>query len=339
LKVGGVLTLPKYLENWQDFAACLLIGTILLMLAFEPIVWCIAEDFSDGFLLLECSAAEDIMDFYAFFCMLTMFLYYALLVDLTVLSTKVSAYVLVCIRMISEVGLLILSLVTTILTFSTAIGALKHDQELFPSVQTGIVSLFTISMGTMSGEDYDDFKDDPALLVVISWFAILVVVFLLNLLIAQLTCAYEAVYKDMVGYALMERIDIINATMPAVTEVAWNRFVASLKLDEELEFGKGDIGLPGGIQIFEPGGAHMVTEDMIQRFGGSTDNSSPWPEDASANDEGRFKRLEKALQKLLKRMSSEGGGSSRGHHTSSSQMTGSQQDTTSASVVSMMNSE
>lgn len=66
------------------------------------------------------------------------------------------------------------------------------------------------------------------------------------------------------------------------SQVAWDRFVVSLKLDEKLEFGPGDIGLPGGIQIIEPGGAHLVTEDMIQRYGGSTDITSPWPEDRGA---------------------------------------------------------
>ena len=39
-------------------------------------------------------------------------------------------------------------------------------------------------------------------LVVVFVFLVTVVVFLLNMLVAQLTCAYEAVYVDMVGYAL-----------------------------------------------------------------------------------------------------------------------------------------
>ena len=129
-----------------------------------------------------------------------------LLVGLTVLSAKVSAFTLVCFRMFSEAGLLMISVITTFLIFSTrwsttksslpmcklvlldgSLGegfclrhglcshvlegcpvdalcghdvpdsqhALKHDQEFSPNVQTGIVYLFTSSMGITGGEDND----------------------------------------------------------------------------------------------------------------------------------------------------------------------------------------
>ena len=42
-----------------------------------------------------------------------------LLVGLKVLSAKVSAYALVCIRMFSEAGLLMISVITTFLIFGT----------------------------------------------------------------------------------------------------------------------------------------------------------------------------------------------------------------------------
>lgn len=39
--------------------------------------------------------------------------------------------------------------------------------------------------------------------------------------------------------------------------------------------------LPGGLQVLEPSNAHLVTEDTIKRFGGSTAPTAPWPKEAS----------------------------------------------------------
>ena len=36
--------------------------------------------------------------------------------------------------------------------------------------------------------------------------------------------------------------------MASVAAARWQRFIASLQLDEPCEFGEGDIGLAGGIQ-------------------------------------------------------------------------------------------
>merc|ERR1719291_1155134 len=93
-----------------------------------------------------------------------------------------------------------------------------------------------------------------------------------------------------------------------VTEKRWRSFIDSLCLDERCEFGEGDIGLAGGIQVREPANANITTVDMIRRFGGSTSVMAQWPEDdLLANDEeDRFERMEKMIAKAMKRMSSSG---------------------------------
>merc|ERR1712187_1000034 len=74
------------------------------------------------------TATKDIKMFpYSVFSMLAMFLYFLLLIDLAVMNNKVSAFVLVCGRMISEVGLFLLALGATILTFSSAISCLFNE--------------------------------------------------------------------------------------------------------------------------------------------------------------------------------------------------------------------
>merc|ERR1740130_1690597 len=241
-----------------------------------------------------------------------MFLYYALLVDLAVLSTKVSAYVLVCIRMLSEVGLFLLALIAVLLSFSSAISVIEHDQADFAGIHKGLLALLEMTMKMYSGAHYEAYESDPLLLVVVFVFLVTIVVFLLNMLVAQLTCAYEAVYVDMVGYARLERVSIIVGVMPAVGSRRWNTFLDGLKLDQKTEFNAGDIGVTGGLQVLEPSNANPTTVNMIKRFGGSTAVEMQWPaDDEGEGDEAdKFERLEGMIQKTLKRLAKGGKGKS-----------------------------
>ena len=57
---------------------------------------------------------------------------------------------------------------------------------------------------------YNEVHDtEPVVLTVLWGFMIASVIFFVNMLVAQLTCAYDSVYADMVGYARLNRILII----------------------------------------------------------------------------------------------------------------------------------
>jgi len=114
----------------------------------------------------------------------------------------------------------------------------------------------------------------------------------------------------MIGYARLERIEIIVGIMPVVSEKRWRGFCESLKLDSKCEFNAGDIGVTGGIQIQEAANLNPTTQDMIKRFGGSTSVEMQWPaETEGTGDEAdRFERLENLIQKTLKRITKGGGG-------------------------------
>merc|ERR1719428_1462636 len=205
------------------------------------------------------------------------------------------------------------------LTFSSGISVLKHDQEDFAGIHKGLLSLMEMTMKMFDGKHYELYEDDPMVLVCVFAFLIFVSVFLVNMLIAQLTCAYESVYVDMVGYARLERVEIIVSTMPQVSEKRWLKFLDTLKLDQKVEFGAGDIGVAGGLQVLEPASANPTTVDMIKRFGGSTSVEMQWPqEDEGDGDENdRFDRMEKLIQRTLKRLSGSGGKKGKGGGTNS----------------------
>merc|ERR1719378_132295 len=152
-------------------------------------------------------------------------------------------------------------------------------------------------------------------------------VFLLNMLVAQLTCAYEAVYSDMIGYARLERIEIIVGIMPVVSDKRWRSFCDSLKLEQKCEFNAGDIGVTGGTQILEPANMNPTTQDMIRRFGGSTSVEMQWPVEQEVGDESdRFERLENLIQRSLKRLSKGSGGKGKGGGSGSGTGSGSHSD-------------
>merc|ERR1740117_2561049 len=161
--------------------------------------------------------------------------------------------------MISEVCLFLLALVAFLLAFSSSISVVQHEQKDFEGIHKGMLALLEMTMKMYDGAHYEMYESDPLPLVVVFVFLICIVVFLLNMLVAQLTCAYEAVYVDMVGYARLERVSIIVGVMPAVSQRRWRSFVEVLKLDQKTEFNAGDVGVPGGLQVLEPSNQNPTT--------------------------------------------------------------------------------
>merc|ERR1719199_335196 len=143
----------------------------------------------------------------------------------------------------------------------------------------------------------------------------LALIFLINALIAQFNSAYDAIYQDMVGYARLKRIKIIVETMPLVTKQKWESFLAALSFDTKLEFNDGDVGLSGGYATTEAANLHPTTEERIERFGGSTETTIPFPDTSDQDeDNDRFGRLEKVIIRTLEKLatSAQKGNGSKG---------------------------
>merc|ERR1719440_1367957 len=136
------------------------------MLCLEPILWCWSHQ--DGKLFYEnCKEKEDYRFPYTIFSMFAMFLYYVLLIDLTVISTRISAFSLVCVRMLSEVALFLGALFVAILTFACALSVLKQDSPDFAGIHKGAYSLIRVVMGAYDAKRYATFRDEPTLLLMV----------------------------------------------------------------------------------------------------------------------------------------------------------------------------
>merc|ERR1712226_1172281 len=301
------IKVPAYFMNWQDTASLILTILLILMLAFEPIVHCFeSEEFKDTMFTEECPAGDGTHFIYSVFAMFATLLYFALIIDLSVFSTRVSAFVLVCFRLLSEVGLYLFALGFFIVMFGSGVSALDQDDKDFAGIHLSGLALMKIAFGMFGGSHFDALDKDPALEVAVIVYIICANIFLANLLIAQLCCAYQATYQDMVGFARLNRGKIVTETMISVSKKRWEKFMSVLHLDDPCEFGEGDIGLAGGIQLLEPASLNITTVDMIRRFGGSTSPAAQWPEEDQAGDdeEDRFERMERLIEKAMKRMSS-----------------------------------
>jgi len=307
LKIVGFIRIPRYLRQWQDAANFILTVSLVIMCCLEPIFHCWAHQ--DGKLFNEyCPEKEHIRFPYTVFSMFATFLYYLLLLDVSVVSTRISAFSLVCVRMLSEVGLFLLALLFTILIFACSTSVLLQKNPDFAGIHKAAYALLRIFMGAYDAKRFEVLHVDPVLEISVFVYCVVSVIFFLNMLIAQLSCAYSSVYEDMVGYARLERAETIVEIMPSVPKKRWAYFLESLRLNKRLEFNQGDIGVAGGIQIREAASINPTTVDMIRRFGGSTSPEIQWPEDEADGDgDDKFERLEKLIQRTLQRVTKTGG--------------------------------
>jgi len=321
---------PSYLMRWQGQTSLLLTVVLFLMFTTEPIIRCFNH--SDyGLFTVSCPHAAGPRFVYSVFSMVAMVLYFLLLIDLSVFSTYFSAFVLICFRVLAELALFLVGLAFFILTFACAVSTLQQDHPAYDGIQTSALTLLKITFGMVGAEHYQEIHGDVPLLCAVLAYIMVTVIFLLNLLIAQLSCSYITTYQDMLGFARLQRGKIVVEAMPSVASWRWESFVASLKLNQRIEFLEGDVGLAGGVQVLEQANANITTVDMIRRFGGSTCPEAQWPKDVDKEDEeDRFHRMERLIEKAVKRMGagskgrrgSGAGGSSLGMSRDGSSLSG-----------------
>ena len=131
------------------------------MFILELILWCMgSEEARDRLFFQQCAEADDLQMAYFIFSMMVMLLYFALLFDLAVLSTKGSAYVLVCIPIVSEVSLFLLALVAILLAFASGVSVIKHDPEGLCRHSQSSAVLLEITMRIFDGAHYEYYESD-----------------------------------------------------------------------------------------------------------------------------------------------------------------------------------
>mmetsp|Transcript_44654 Transcript_44654/g.103135 ORF Transcript_44654/g.103135 Transcript_44654/m.103135 type:complete len:1322 (+) Transcript_44654:154-4119(+) len=308
MKVLGCIRIPAFLKDKYAASSMVLLILLLVMCCLEPLWWCTDdEDWPTDI----CPASIEKLDYYQFFGMTAMVFHWLILVDLSIFSTKLASFVIVCGNVLSEVLRFLIALSFLILTFASGISVLTTEYPEFQDVPRCVVSLFALTV-SVHEVDYRDYMNEPVLLSSILLFVVLAAILLLNLLIAQLNCSYEYVYQDAVGFARLGRASLVIETVGSCPRNRWDAFVEAMHLDQNLEFDEGDIGVPGGIQVSEPSSLHPVVVDSIHRFGGECSPDNPWPED-DQEEEDKYEQMQQHAERILqkvKRISKRGGSSS-----------------------------
>ncbi|CAJ1380667.1 unnamed protein product [Effrenium voratum] len=293
---GRCCRTPEYLKDEDARLGFFLMFLLMAMCATEPMFYCAHEIPATG-PSERCDNAKPVMQIYIIFSMAAMVLHWLLVINLSVFATKLAAFVLVIREVLSEVGKFMVAIMFILITFSSAIATLRHDVKELSTLPKAANCLFATTVGIYEG-DYREMLHQPALLAPVFLFITVSAILLINLLIAQLNCSYDYVYGDMLGFARLARASLIVDAMVACPPARFTKFVSSLRFDQLLEFDEGDVGLGGGIQIREPANLNPTSEDIIQRFGGTSSPQMQWPEDELEQD--RFARINSLLAQLKK---------------------------------------
>jgi hypothetical protein len=293
-----IIKIPTYLTDAYNACGFLLMLTLVLMVTHEPMIRCMGDSHWPRD---DCPGGENSV--YSMASMFSVVCMWVAVIRLSVFSTKLSAFVLVCSHVLTEVGRFLIALVFVLLTFGCAITCLKSEvHEEYETVAQCVIALFSVTVGLYE-KDYREFHNEQVLMFAVLSFIVVSAIILMNLLIAQLNCSYEVVYADMVGFARMERASLIVETLVTCPAVRWVTFAKSLRLDRFLEFNEGDVGLSGGLQVREPASLNPTVTDSVQRYGGSTSVELPWPEDRDvAVSIDRCERLGALLRTLNKEL-------------------------------------
>eukprot|EP00930_Biecheleria_cincta_P053684 TRINITY_DN3929_c0_g1_i1.p1 TRINITY_DN3929_c0_g1~~TRINITY_DN3929_c0_g1_i1.p1 ORF type:complete len:1171 (-),score=241.12 TRINITY_DN3929_c0_g1_i1:233-3745(-) len=304
VRVGRFPVPRRYLEDWQEILSVVLTLCLTMLFWTEPILYCLYAGGDTPLFAGDCDGAKGVKGFYDIVSLVSMLCYFSLLIDFTALSTRLSAFVLLTGRVVPELCLTLGACAYFVITFGTSITATNGKNEDFAGIPNATITLFQILMKTYTGSKFDELQHSPWIMVGTCTFVVLTSIFVFNVLIAQLNCAYQQVFNSMVGYARINRMKIVCESMPSISARRFTRFVTSLRFDERLEFGEGDIGLSGGIQVLEAASAHPSNIDSILRFGGSTSPAMPWPEDEDlgSSEAERLERIAKNFQNAVRKM-------------------------------------
>eukprot|EP00933_Yihiella_yeosuensis_P029663 TRINITY_DN23297_c0_g7_i1.p1 TRINITY_DN23297_c0_g7~~TRINITY_DN23297_c0_g7_i1.p1 ORF type:complete len:596 (+),score=103.87 TRINITY_DN23297_c0_g7_i1:3-1790(+) len=339
MKIGG-FPVPEYLRDWKESVTFVLVIVLIVMLCMEPIFHCLSDSEvskteqvqarllqaatpttttvtkiikESQLFTQDCEKGKSLKKEYSTASMIAMMCYWSLVTDLSILSTRISAFVLVCGRVISEVMLFLFAVAFLVINFASSIKALNTLNEDFDTIGDGCLTLVEIALDMFPMSNYEAITKEGLLFTAVGTFIVIAIIFLMSLLVAQLNGAYQQVFNDMVGYARLNRGKVICYTMAGVSAKHWERFLRQMKFDDRLEFNEGDIGLAGGYQVLELANVNPTTVDMIRRFGGSTAKESMWPEDENAmvEEEDKLEKLEKTIIRTTKTMTTGGGGGAK----------------------------
>eukprot|EP00913_Durusdinium_trenchii_P003795 g3514.t1 len=143
IRVLKFIPFPEYLTSMMQVGNLALMICLLVLCTQDPIFHCMGKE--GPLFTQQCSGYN--IEVYSTLSMVAMLLYWALLLDLTIFSMQISAFTLVCGRVLSELGLFIGSLIFLIITFASSISALNHNCSDFTNIPAAYGAVYDDMVG------------------------------------------------------------------------------------------------------------------------------------------------------------------------------------------------
>lgn len=203
------------------------------------------------------------------------------------ISTKMAAFSYTIGIMFQDVLHNLVVIAIFLLAFASALTVI--DEKPMLSNFSGWTLLLMREVLSLDHDDLDQTSNFGGLLLFM--FSILTTVGMLNMLIAQLSLAYESMADHKVGFALKHRAAICVDIESMLSLAERRKLYASLGFDKPVPFGNGDDGPCGGIQVFEAAksvrGDPRYRPDRIIRFTEfEASPRDPWPQHQFPQDDG-----------------------------------------------------
>ena len=175
--------MPRYLLSPEWFSSAVLLVVLIAMLSLEPVIWCLYHGSAQGDLLTRsCPQSDPVRDWYSAISALAVMLHWCLvLLDISIFSTRVGAFLLACRYVATQVALTIAAAFFFVFSFATAINAMAHTLVELDGVQSWVLVLSQITLGTVPSDSWQSLQADDSVQVMVSVFCIIMVTFMLCL--------------------------------------------------------------------------------------------------------------------------------------------------------------
>ena len=194
------------------------------------------------------------------------------MVQLTLLSTRMSAFTYAIGVMLRDLFHSFAMIAVLLLAAASALAILREPP--YDRFVTAVVMLINDSLNI---EEPDIDGKSWLSLAFITMFAI-GFISMISIMIASLSSTYEKIKDEKDAYALKSRAEVCLEIEDLLPLRLRQRIYDDLGFAEQLPFGKDDLGPPGGIQYWELDSCDRYNPDRIMRFTGSGGEKDPWPE-------------------------------------------------------------
>jgi hypothetical protein len=153
----------------------------------------------------------------------------------------------------------------------------QHDLT-FWDVSYALFNAWIANEGTLVGDMLHAADTPPLAFLFVTGYGVVMTVLLLRLLTAQLSCSYQRLLHETQGFAVLSAANFVLQLESVLKPEQRQKLYDDHKFEARLPFDRMDLGISGGIQVFDPLNKWpSIEHDRVQRLTGAAGADEPWP--------------------------------------------------------------